>query len=98
MSYTSGLQFINCDRNILLRLDWQDSGSYRQFNWIDADGSASGRGTRTVIGPALPDNWWRVGNNNCTLQVGVCLQLYIVYMYMFTYIDIPILRHTYTFI
>lgn len=70
MSFTRGLKLINCDRDILLRLDWQDSGSYRQFNWIDSDGTASGRGTRTVMAPALPDNWWKVGNNNCTLQVG----------------------------
>lgn len=69
MSYTRGVRLVNSDRSILLRLDWQDSGSYRQFNWIDADGSASGRGARTVMGPALPDNWWRVGNNNCVLQV-----------------------------
>jgi hypothetical protein len=36
-------------------------GSYMQ-NWQDADGSLTGRGVPTVLGPSSVPGWWKLGN------------------------------------
>eukprot|EP01087_Luapelamoeba_hula_P000813 TRINITY_DN105_c0_g1_i5.p1 TRINITY_DN105_c0_g1~~TRINITY_DN105_c0_g1_i5.p1 ORF type:complete len:1108 (+),score=125.47 TRINITY_DN105_c0_g1_i5:207-3530(+) len=77
MQVTSGVKFENCNNK------WQFSTqltnpegntvSGRLQNWLDADGSVSGNGKRSMIGSAWASDWWTM-NDDCStvLERVVC--------------------------
>jgi hypothetical protein len=75
MQGTRAISFQNCGRRFSL-LNWNnaDTVSGRTQNWLDADGSASGRGVGTfmVSGYASAAKWWVVDDNG-TLCFVCCL-------------------------
>jgi hypothetical protein len=70
MQGTREISFQNCGRRFSLS-NWNnaDTVSGRTQNWLDADGSASGRGVPTfmVSGYASAAKWWLVDDNGTLL-------------------------------
>ena len=75
MIATAGLKFERSgDASSRLRLGMTVNAtpatwSGRMQNWLDADGSLSGRGAATILGSAVPNarDWWRL-DTACTLR------------------------------
>jgi hypothetical protein len=70
MQITSGINYTNC--NNIWRSSTQltdatgETVSGRMQSWLDADGTASGTGQRSMIGSAWADQWWKM-NDGCQL-------------------------------
>jgi hypothetical protein len=76
MQGTRDIAFDNCGRRYSLDnfRDDPNTVSGRNQNWLDIDGSASGRGVSTFIvsGVANVSSWWNVDASGMYILVGRC--------------------------
>lgn len=70
MQATSGIKYDNCNNiwrfSTKLTDKMGETVSGRMQSWLDADGTASGTGRRTMIGSAWADEWWKM-HSSCKL-------------------------------
>ncbi|HYX32321.1 MAG TPA: hypothetical protein VE954_04355, partial [Oligoflexus sp.] len=66
MTVVSGIRYINVDESQKICHDTQNTLAARNFNFIDADGSATGTGTPTIVGSG-DINFWKV-DSRCVKQ------------------------------
>eukprot|EP01132_Coremiostelium_polycephalum_P000649 gene649-803_t len=66
ISATKNIRYVNVPAAQTLGHNVLDTGSSRQFNLIDTDGSMSRRGTPTIVGSH--ENWWNYNSNVCSFN------------------------------
>ncbi|MDQ3230845.1 MAG: hypothetical protein M3Q07_03410, partial [Pseudobdellovibrionaceae bacterium] len=66
MTVVSGIQYINVDESQKIRHDTQNTLAARNFNFLDADGSATGTGRPTIVGSG-DINFWKI-DSRCVKQ------------------------------
>ncbi|MDQ3235287.1 MAG: hypothetical protein M3Q07_26045, partial [Pseudobdellovibrionaceae bacterium] len=66
MTVVAGIKYINVDESQKFCHDTQNTLAARNFNLIDADGSATGKGTPTIVGSGDID-FWKI-DSRCTKQ------------------------------
>jgi hypothetical protein len=73
MQATRNIKYENCNMDNLWRYDTRTANTVagRLTNWIDEDGTASGRtGGPHIIGSTWANDWWNLGNDICSRSPG----------------------------
>lgn len=77
MQATARVRYENCSESTRIGMSVTNvetvSGRYQ--NWLDVDGSASGRGVPTIIGSTVARDWWRLDDRcglNATWRTWLC--------------------------
>jgi hypothetical protein len=72
MQATRNIRYENCNMNNLWRYDTRTTNTLagRLTNWIDTDGSVSGRSGPQIMGSTWANDWWNLGNDICARSPG----------------------------
>jgi hypothetical protein len=74
MQATRNIRYENCNMTNLWRFESRTANtvSGRLANWIDQDGSVSGRSDGPLImGSTWANDWWNLGNDTCSRSPGL---------------------------